>query len=95
MASDADIEALAALINRAYRPKQGEEGWTHEALWVSGERIQVRALASMIGNSYQHLMVLENAEHIIGSALITKQEDGSAYVGMLTIDPALQTQGLG
>lgn len=90
-----DIEQLTALINRAYRPVQGQEGWTHETLWVSGERVQAQALVATLNNPYRHLLVLASAKVMIGSALITGKEDGTAYIGLLTIDPPYQAKGLG
>lgn len=90
-----EIEALAALINRAYRPIQGQEGWTHETLWVSGERVQPQALAATLNNPYRHLLVLAAGSELVGSALITGKEDGTAYIGLLTIDPVHQAKGLG
>lgn len=35
----ADAEAITGLVNRAYRPAPGAEGWTHESALVSGSRI--------------------------------------------------------
>jgi len=90
-----DIELLTALINRAYRPVQGQEGWTHETLWVSGERVQAQALVATLNNPYRHLLVLASGALMIGSALITGKEDGTAYIGLLTIDPPYQANGLG
>lgn len=90
-----DIEALTLLINRTYRPVQGQEGWTHETLWVSGERIQPQALVATLSNPYRHLLVLIDGNHPIGSVLLTSKEDGTAYVGLLTIDPVHQARGLG
>jgi len=90
-----EMESLAALINRAYRPVQGQEGWTHETLWVSGERVQPQALAATLSNPYRHLLVLAAGTDMIGSVLITGKEDGTAYIGLLTVDPIYQAQGLG
>ena len=90
-----DIDALVPLINRAYRPIQGQEGWTHETLWVSGERIQPQALVATLSNPYRHLLVLTDGIVPIGSVLLTSKEDGTAYVGLLTIDPVHQVKGLG
>lgn len=90
-----EIEALTAVINRAYRPVQGQEGWTHEALWVSGERVKPQALVATLSNPYRHLLVLALGDELVGSALITTKEDGTAYIGLLTIDPVYQAKGLG
>lgn len=90
-----EIDDLTALINRAYRPVQGQEGWTHETLWVSGERVQAQALAATLPNPYRHLLVLAAEQELMGSVLITTKEDGTAYIGLLTIDPIHQAKGLG
>lgn len=90
-----DIDALVLLINHAYRPILGQEGWTHETLWVRGERIQPQALIATLTNPYRHLLVLTNGDIPMGSVLLTSKEDGTAYVGLLTVEPAQQNQGLG
>lgn len=46
-ATEADSAALVGLVNQAYRPTAGQEGWTHESALVDGDRIaidQVQAL---------------------------------------------------
>ncbi len=43
-----DAEAVAKLVNRAYRPEAGSEGWTHESTLVSGDRIDQRKVATAI-----------------------------------------------
>ena len=47
LATGDDAEAIAGLVNRAYRPGSGLRGWTHEAELVAGARASgemVRAL---------------------------------------------------
>lgn len=39
IASNPEAEAIAAFVNKAYRPELGASGWTHEAHLLSGNRI--------------------------------------------------------
>ena len=37
-AQDSDLEAVAALVNGAYRGDGARAGWTHEADYIGGSR---------------------------------------------------------
>ena len=48
LATSGDAEAIAGLVNRAYRPGAGLRGWTHEAELVAGERASAAMVRSLL-----------------------------------------------
>jgi ribosomal protein S18 acetylase RimI-like enzyme len=93
MATAADAEAIAALVNRAYRPAAGEQGWTHETGLVSGRRVTPEQLRALSGPSSRILLLCH--EGAIVSCVHLQCEEGTAHIGMLATEPRLQGAGLG
>lgn len=62
-ATAADLFALHPLIERAYRGAPARLGWTHEADLLRGPRTSVAALAALVGDPAQTMLVaVENAD---------------------------------
>jgi len=87
-ATNADIDNIIELVNRAYR---SGEGWTNEASLVSGNRTTKDEVLGYINNA--HLFVLEKEE--ILSVICIEEQGKSAYIGFLAVDIKLQNQGIG
>jgi ribosomal protein S18 acetylase RimI-like enzyme len=94
-----DLASAHALIESAYRGESAKRGWTHEADLLGGQRTDVQALAGIIADPKQTLLLAERDGALIGCVLvIDKGERGGArvgYLGMLTVSPGLQGGGLG
>ena len=90
-----DLPALHALIESAYRGDTARTGWSHEADLLEGQRTDLEALDAMLGDPAQHLLVLRDNEVLRACVALTDKEPGLAYLGMLTVDPARQSAGLG
>jgi len=95
LATPADLELLHDLVHRAYRGDSARQGWTHEADLLDGQRTDRDALAAMLGDRSQRLLVAEAGGRLIGCVQVADQGRGTAYLGMLSVDPAVQTGGLG
>jgi hypothetical protein len=54
----ADLPALKALVESAYRGDIGAGGWTHEADLLEGERISAEDLAAQLANPAMRVLVL-------------------------------------
>ena len=93
-AAPADIVALHALIESAYRGESARRGWTHEADLLGGQRTDRDALAAMIADPRQTLILAEEAGALVGCVLVADKH-GRGYLGLLTVSPALQGGGLG
>src|SRR5688572_32852287 len=90
-----DLPALHALIESAYRGDTARTGWSHEADLLEGQRTDLEALDAMLGDPAQHLLVLRDNEVLRACVAMTDKGSGLAYLGMLTVDPARQSAGLG
>ena len=91
----ADVEALRRLVEGAYRGESSRRGWTHEADLLDGQRTDAAMLTDVIGDPDQKILVAETMDALVGCVQISRKSIDTAYLGMLTVDPTWQTQGLG
>ena len=94
VAGHSDVAALVGLVNRAYRPEQAAAGWTHEAHLVAGMRTnasQVEGLMAARGS----VLLVGLRDDQLAACVQVEANDGSSYIGMLAVEPALQAKGLG
>lgn len=94
-ATPADVPALHALVERAYRGDTARAGWSHEADLLTGPRTSEEELAGFIEDPSRQLLVWREHGVIRACVLLWDRGEGLAYLGMLTVDPALQGDGLG
>lgn len=94
-ATEADIPALHALVESAYRGESAKRGWTHEADLLGGQRTDSEALAAVIADPAQVVLLAEEGAALIGCVQIADKGGACAYLGMLTVRPDLQSAGLG
>ncbi len=94
-ATPTDLAPLHALVQRAYRGDAARAGWTHEADLVEGQRIEPDALAALLDNANERLLVAERDGMLIGCVQITNHGEGVGYLGLLGVDPERQAGGLG
>lgn len=94
-----DIPAVHALIESAYRGESAKRGWTHEADLLGGQRTDPEALAAIIADPNQTLLLAEENAVLTGCVLVIDkgERDGAriGYLGLLTVSPDLQGGGLG
>ena len=92
----ADLPALHALIQSAYRGESARAGWTHEADLLHDERIDRMALAAIITDaSDQRLLIARQKGVPVGCAQVTRKSPTHAYFGLFAVDPQRQNGGLG
>ena len=94
-ATPADISALHALIESAYRGEGAKAGWTHEADLLGGARTTDGELAAIIADPDQVMLLAEAQGAVAGCVRVMRQPGGPAYLGMLTVSPDRQAGGLG
>ncbi len=95
-ATPADIPQLVALINSAYRGEASKKGWTTEADLLKGElRTDIPSLFAALNKQDAVILkhISENGD-ITGCVYLHKQERG-LYLGMLSVSPLLQGDGIG
>ena len=93
-ANKSDAEAIAQLVNKAYRPETVAAGWTHESDLVSGNRTSVGQVEEVISKRDSVILVgLKDSEIV---ACVHIEKDGSyCHIGMLAVNPMLQGAGAG
>jgi ribosomal protein S18 acetylase RimI-like enzyme len=90
-----DVPELALLINSSYRGESSKKGWTTEANLIGGQRIDDHSLAGQMADPNAVILKNTNDEgKITGCVYLQKQAD-KLYLGMLTVSPILQANGLG
>ena len=83
-AQPSDAPALATLVNRAYEI---------EKFFVDGDRTSADEIRRVMGNG--HFLVLEAKGSLAAAVYVEAQPGSDGYIGMLSVDPALQGMGLG
>lgn len=91
-AAAADLPAVAALMNAAYR--EAPPGWASESGLLGGQRTDPATLAQDLAQSTR-LLVHRDAGAPIASVQLRETASGLWYLGGLAIAPARQGQGLG
>jgi ribosomal protein S18 acetylase RimI-like enzyme len=82
-------------VESAYRGDSARAGWTHEADLLDGQRTDAAAIGDIVGDSTQVVLLALRAGQIVGCVLVADEGEGTAYLGMLTVAPILQGEGLG
>ena len=89
-----DLPLIVALVNSAYRGASGERGWTTETKYLGGQRTDENSLAITFSAEGSVILQVLDSEKLIACVHLQKNK-GFAYLGMLTVDPMIQTGGLG
>ncbi|MET8808228.1 GNAT family N-acetyltransferase [Streptomyces sp. NPDC004546] len=93
-ATDADVDALVALIESAYRGDSSRVGWTTEADILQGQRTDPDGVLEVIKSPESRLLTVEQDGRIIACCQL-EHRGHHAYFGMFAVSPTLQGAGLG
>ncbi|MFE6823503.1 GNAT family N-acetyltransferase [Streptomyces sp. NPDC057690] len=93
-AVDADVDALVALIESAYRGDASRAGWTTEADILQGQRTDPDGVLAVIKAPDSRLLTVEQQGRIVACCQLEHRGD-HAYFGMFAVSPAVQGGGLG
>ena len=97
----ADIDAIVDLVNSAYRGEGARAGWTHEADYLDGQRTNAADLVADLAAEPRPeilLMRRETGGELLACVMIEMLDEPAGkvgYIGMLTVNPKLQADGLG
>ena len=94
-ATIADVPELTILINSAYRGETSLKGWTTEANLIDGQRIDAASLAEQIFDPTAVVLKNTSDEGRITACVYLQKRQEKLYLGMLTVSPMLQANGLG
>ncbi|MGC4118752.1 MAG: GNAT family N-acetyltransferase [Myxococcales bacterium] len=93
-ATAADVEAVIALVQSAYRGESGLRGWTTETGLLDGQRTDRREVSELIARPDSLILLAEHGGRLVGSCHLQKDGEG-AYFGMFAVDPESQRGGVG
>ena len=91
----ADVPALAALINQAYRGEASPQSWTNEAHLLSGSRINEAQLREMLLAPDALLLKRVDVATSLTGCVYLQRPGAWLYLSMLAVAPAAQAQGVG
>jgi ribosomal protein S18 acetylase RimI-like enzyme len=97
-ATTADLPAIAALVNSAYRGESSRQGWTTEADYLGGQRTDAATLERELAEQPDAVILTLRDEpdgELLGSVWLEPAEPGVWYLGMLTVRPDIQDRQLG
>ena len=101
-ATAADVLAIVALVESAYRGESSRAGWTTEADLLDGQRTDATAVQQLIDDPATHVLLVEDGEaangaQLLGSVTVTDEGEHAAavHVGMFAVRPTVQGQGIG
>ncbi|MGW5348222.1 GNAT family N-acetyltransferase [Streptomyces sp. HUAS TT3] len=93
-AVEADVPALVALVESAYRGDASRAGWTTEADFLDGQRTDPDGVRAVIDAPDGILLVVERSGEMVACCQLEHRGD-HVYFGMFAVRPGLQGGGLG
>ncbi len=101
-ATAADIDAIVSLVTSAYRGEASRAGWTTEADFLDGNRIDADVLRADIERPRSRVVLAGRdgapgpgpGQELLACAHVA-DENGHGYFGMFAVVPGLQGGGIG
>jgi GNAT superfamily N-acetyltransferase len=94
IATLADVPAIHALVESAYRGESSRAGWSTEADLLGGQRTDAEDIRSCVERERSLVILLERDGALVACAHVAV-EDGAGYFGMFSVRPTLQGGGIG
>jgi len=99
-AAESEFPAVVALVNSAYRGEGAQAGWTTEAGYIDGQRIDLDSLRQDLAEAPKAVLLTlrdEDGGPLLGCVWLEPDAEAQDawYLGMLTIRPDLQDRQLG
>lgn len=93
-AAAADVPAIVDLVQSAYRGDASRAGWTTEADFLDGQRIDADGVREIISKPDSRIVLAERDGELLGSVQV-ERIDGNGYFGMFSVRPNRQGSGIG
>ena len=94
-----DVDAIVTLVTSAYRGDASRQGWTTEADFLDGNRVDRDVLRHDIERPHSCVQLAERGDAVIACAHVAVEhvDDGpdAGYFGMFSVNPQLQGGGIG
>ncbi|WP_059006935.1 GNAT family N-acetyltransferase [Streptomyces specialis] len=100
MATEADVPALVALVESAYRGEASRAGWTTEADLLGGRRTDAEDVRALVADPGGRLLAAEHGGALVACCHVARHDgtragEAAAWFGMFAVRPVLQGRGLG
>jgi GNAT superfamily N-acetyltransferase len=93
-ATAADVDAVVALVESAFRGDPSRVGWTTEADLLDGRRTGPDEIGAILADPDRQIL-LERAEDGLLASVVLRRDRDAAWLGMLAVRPRLQGGGIG
>lgn len=93
-AGEDDIDAVRSLVESAYRGESSRRGWTTEADFLDGQRIDVEGLRELIADPDARVLMAFRDDRLVACCELRRNAE-TAYFGMFSVRPDGQGAGLG
>jgi ribosomal protein S18 acetylase RimI-like enzyme len=93
-ATAADIDAIVALVESAYRGDASRQGWTTEADFLDGRRTGADDVTACLERERSRILLAEREGELLACSHVA-EEDGAGYFGMFSVKPGVQGGGIG
>jgi len=84
-----------SLIESAYRGMESRRGWTTEADFFDSRRTSIEAIMESITAPDSRMLLAETDGQLIGCCHVESRTAGEAYLGLVSVRPHRQDQGVG
>ena len=94
IASGADVPAIVALVESAYRGDASRVGWTTEADMLDGQRVDVAGVGELVARRDSRILLGEFNDELVACCHVEKHGE-TCYFGMFSVKPTAQAGGIG
>lgn len=90
-----DAATIVALAQSAYRGEASRAGWTTEADFLDGQRIDREGVLELLGDGQGIVVAEREPGGEVVACCHVGRDGGDAWFGLFAVDPRLQGQGVG
>ncbi|WP_242512361.1 GNAT family N-acetyltransferase [Pseudolysobacter antarcticus] len=94
-ATAADVDAIVALVESAYRGDSSRQGWTTEANILDGQRTDAADVARLIAHEHSRVLLLTHSSGELRACAHIERQNDACYFGMFSVNPTEQGSGIG
>ena len=96
ISTEADIGALVALMDSAYRGEVSRNGWTSEGdLFIGDKRTDESTISELMKKPTAVFLKHINEVGEIDACVLLNRKENRIYLGMFSVSPTAQGKGLG
>ena len=90
-----DVPAIVTLVESAYRGDVSRAGWTTEADFLDGQRIDVPGVADIIVKPGSVIILAKSDDGTLLACCHIEKQGAACYFGMFSVRPGMQGSGIG